>query len=84
MFGKCVDGIEFSSASMAINYRIKPAFFIRDSQFDVTKLARRLTTSEQLKSTPKIKKDGLKMSEFLYSIDHCLFLTKMIFPSYQG
>lgn len=65
MFGKCIDGIEFSSASMAINYRIKPAFFIRDSQFDVTKLARRLTTSEQLKSTPKIKKRWFKNEQVL-------------------
>lgn len=65
MFGKCVDAIEFSSASMAINYHIKPAFFIRDSQFYVTKLARRLTTSEQLKSTPKTKKRWFKNERFL-------------------
>lgn len=65
MFGKCFDGIEFSSASMAINYRIKPAFFIRDSQFDVIKLARRLTTSEQLKSTPKMKKRWFKNERVL-------------------
>ena len=59
------DGIEFSNASMAINYRIKPAFFIRDSQFDVTKLAMRLTTLEQLKSTPKTKKRWFKNERVL-------------------
>lgn len=65
MFGKYVDGIELSSASMTINYRIKPAFFIRDSQFDVTRLTRCLTASEQLNSPQKTKKRWYKNERVL-------------------
>ncbi|MCT3214122.1 hypothetical protein EFO90_06885 [Lactiplantibacillus plantarum] len=56
MFGKYCDGVEFSDASMAINYRVKPTFFIHDSQFDVNTLGKYLTTSEQLKYEQTNKK----------------------------